>query len=180
MNPVTSGLRFGSMGAEMRRLLAIITRLSSDRLVSEQRKNLLLQTFISQLVKDESGTTGVTRDVLQMLRDSGVRIVIDDFDTGYPSLYHLYELRFDKLKIDRHFIREPGATEESDIFTRAIVGPSNGLELCVTAEGVDTDVQVEAPSKLVAHEAQGFLFGKAMPASEVAQLLSVKPLQLVA
>jgi EAL domain-containing protein (putative c-di-GMP-specific phosphodiesterase class I) len=123
---------------------------------------------------------GATRDVLQMLRDSGVRIVIDDFGTGYSSLYHLYELRFDKLKIDRHFIQELGTVEEGDIFTRAIIGLSNALELCVTAEGVETEAQVEALSKLGAHEAQGFLFGKAMPASEVAQLSSVKPLQLVA
>jgi sensor c-di-GMP phosphodiesterase-like protein len=46
------------------------------------------------------------RDVLQMLRNFGVRIGIDDFGIGYSSLYHLYKLRFDKLKIDKHFIEE--------------------------------------------------------------------------
>ena len=117
------------------------------------------------------------RDVLQTLRNLGVRIVIDDFGTGYSSLYHLYELRFDKLKIDKHFIHELGSSEESDIFLRAIIGLSHGLELCVAAEGVETEAQVEALSRLGAHQAQGFLFGRAIPPWEVAQLLSVEPMQ---
>jgi diguanylate cyclase (GGDEF)-like protein len=115
---------------------------------------------------------GATRAVLQMLRYSGVRIVIDDFGTGYSSLYHLSEFRFDKLKIDKYFIRELGATEESDVFARAIIGLSKGLQLCVTAEGVETDAQVEALVQLGVQQAQGLLFGKAMSAYEVAQLLS--------
>jgi len=78
------------------------------------------------------------------------------------------------------FHSRAGHHRRSDIFTRAIIGLSNGLELCVTAEGVETDAQVEALSKLGAHKAQGFLFGKAMPASEVARLLLVKTLQLAA
>jgi len=123
---------------------------------------------------------GATRNILQMLRNSGVRIVIDDFGTGYSSLLHLYELRFDKLKIDKHFIRELGTTEESDVFARAIIGLSEGLQLCVTAEGVETDAQMEALLQLGVQQAQGSLFGKAMSACEVAQLLSAKPGQLAA
>jgi diguanylate cyclase (GGDEF)-like protein len=120
---------------------------------------------------------GGVRETLQMLRNFGVRIVIDDFGTGYSSLYHLYELRFDKLKIDKHFIQELGTSEESDIFLRAIIGLSRGLELCVAAEGVETGAQVEALSRLGAHQAQGFLFGKAIPPWEVAQLLSVESIE---
>jgi diguanylate cyclase (GGDEF)-like protein len=120
------------------------------------------------------------RDVLQMLRDLGIRIAIDDFGTGYSSLYHLYELRFDKLKIDKHSIQELGGSEEKDIFLRALIGLSDGLELCVAAEGVETDAQFEALSRLGVHQAQGFLFGKAIPPSEVAQLLAVEPAELAA
>jgi EAL domain-containing protein (putative c-di-GMP-specific phosphodiesterase class I) len=117
------------------------------------------------------------RDVLQMLRNFGVRIGIDDFGTGYSSLYHLYKLRFDKLKIDKHFIKELGSGEENDLFLRAMIGLSHGLDLCVAVEGVETDAQVEALSRLGAHQVQGFLFGKAIPPWEVAQLLSVEPIQ---
>ena len=118
---------------------------------------------------------GTVREVLQMLRDFGVRIVIDDFGTGYSSLYHLYELRFDKLKIDKHFIEELGSSEENDVFLRAIIGLSQGLGLCVTAEGVETDAQLKTLNRLGVHQAQGFLFGRAIPMCEVAQLLSVEP-----
>ena len=123
---------------------------------------------------------GAVCEVLQMLRNFGIRIVIDDFGTGYSSLYHLYELRFDKLKIDKHFIQTLGSSDENDIFLRAIIGLSNGLELCVAAEGVEKDAQVEALSRLGAHQAQGFLFGKAIPPWEVAQILSVDPKRLAA
>jgi len=120
---------------------------------------------------------GAVRDVLQKLRDFGVRIVIDDFGTGYSSLYHLHELRFDKLKIDKHFIQKLCVGDENDVFLRAIIGLSRGLELCVAAEGVERAAQMEALSRLGVHQAQGFLFGKAIPPWEVAQLLSAGPMQ---
>jgi diguanylate cyclase (GGDEF)-like protein len=115
---------------------------------------------------------GATRHALQTLRNAGVRIVIDDFGTGYSSLYHLYELQFDKLKIDRRFIQKLDISSESDVFMRAIIGLCNGLNLRVTAEGVETDAQAMAAFGHGAHQAQGFLFGKAVPASGVLQLLS--------
>jgi diguanylate cyclase (GGDEF)-like protein len=173
-NDIALSFNFSPVQLGNRNLPAVIQRVLDDTGLPPYR--LEVEVTESALVTD----LGATRDVLQMLRNSGVRIVIDDFGTGYSSLYHLYELRFDKLKIDRHFIQELGVTEESDIFARAIMGLSNGLELCVTAEGVETDAQVAALAKLGTHQGQGFLFGKAMPASEVAQVLSVKPLQIAA
>ncbi len=113
-----------------------------------------------------------TRHAIQTLRNSGVRIVIDDFGTGYSGLSHLYELRFDKLKIDKRFIHEIGKSAESDVFMRAIFGLCKGLDLCVTAEGVETSVQADAAHRYGAQQAQGFLFSEAVPANEVLQLLS--------
>jgi diguanylate cyclase (GGDEF)-like protein len=122
-----------------------------------------------------------TRHAIQTLRNAGVRIVIDDFGTGYSSLYHLYELRFDKLKIDKRFIQELGISSDSDIFMKAIIGLCKGLDLTVTAEGIETEAQAEATLAHGAHQAQGFLFGKAVPADEVPGLLaSPRPQQLVA
>jgi diguanylate cyclase (GGDEF)-like protein len=122
-----------------------------------------------------------TRQVIQTLRSSGARVAIDDFGAGYSSLSHLYELRFDKLKIDRRFIRELGTNPESDVFMRAIIGLCGGLNLCVTAEGIETEAQAMAAFRHGAQQAQGFLFGKAIAASGVLQLLSAsKPSQLVA
>ena len=113
-----------------------------------------------------------TRHAIETLRNSGVRIVIDDFGTGYSSLYHLYELQFDKLKIDRRFIQGLGSSVESDHFMRAIIGLCRGLNLCVTAEGVETKGQAVAALQHGVHQAQGYLFGQAVPGSAVLQLLS--------
>jgi diguanylate cyclase (GGDEF)-like protein len=129
----------------------------------------------SALVEDLEAT----RHAIQTLRNSGVRIVIDDFGTGYSSLYHLYELRFDKLKIDKRFIDELVTTGESIIFIRAMIGLSRGLNLSVTAEGIETEAQAAAAFEQGVDQAQGFLFGKAVPAAQVAELLA-SPAQLVA
>jgi diguanylate cyclase (GGDEF)-like protein len=129
----------------------------------------------SALVEDLEAT----RHAIQTLRNSGVRIVIDDFGTGYSSLYHLYELRFDKLKIDRRFIQELVTTGGNAVFIRAMVGLSRGLNLSVTAEGVETEAQAAAALAHGIDQAQGFLFGRAVPASEVPQLLAA-PARLVA
>lgn len=121
------------------------------------------------------------RHAIETLRNAGVRIAIDDFGTGYSSLYHLYELRFDKVKIDRRFIQELGISAESDIFMRAIIGLCGGLKLGITAEGIETDAQAMAALQHGVHEAQGFLFGRAVSASAVLQLLSAsRPSQHVA
>jgi EAL domain-containing protein (putative c-di-GMP-specific phosphodiesterase class I) len=113
-----------------------------------------------------------TRHAIDTLRNSGVRVVIDDFGTGYSSLSHLYELRFDKLKIDRRFVQELGMTSESDIFMRAIIGLCGGLNLCTTVEGVETEAQALAASRHGVHQGQGFLFSKAICSRSVMQLLS--------
>jgi diguanylate cyclase (GGDEF)-like protein len=112
-----------------------------------------------------------TRHAIQTLRNAGVRIVIDDFGTGYSGLSQLYELRFDKLKIDKRFIQETGKSSESDVFMRAIFGLCKGLDLRVTAEGIETVEQAEAALAYGAHQGQGYLFSKAVPADAVAQLL---------
>ena len=118
---------------------------------------------------------------MESLHNSGVRIAIDDFGTGFSSLYHLYELRFDKLKIDRRFVQELGLTAESDIFMRAIVGLCGGLNLSITAEGVENEAQALAALLHGVHQAQGFFFGKAVSAGEALQLIAASgPSQRVA
>jgi EAL domain-containing protein (putative c-di-GMP-specific phosphodiesterase class I) len=129
----------------------------------------------SALVEDLEST----RHAIQTLRNAGVRIVIDDFGTGYSSLYHLYELRFDKLKIDKRFIAELVTTGESAVFIRAMVGLSKGLNLSVTAEGIETEAQAAAAMQHGVDQAQGFLYGRAVPGNQVPQLLASQPVQLV-
>src|SRR5205814_5586994 len=112
-----------------------------------------------------------THHAIQTLRNAVVRIVLDDFGTVYSGLAQLYELRFDKLKIDKRFIQEIGKCSESDIFMRAIFGLCKGLDLCVTAEGIENVAQADAAFAYGAHQGQGFLFSKAVPNDTVSQLL---------
>jgi predicted signal transduction protein with EAL and GGDEF domain len=111
------------------------------------------------------------RQVLESLRAAGARIVMDDFGTGFSSLYHLREMRFDKLKIDRSFVQNLGTGLEGDVIVRAIVGMSQGLGLTVTAEGIETTEQAAAISKIGAQQGQGFLFSRAIPIGEARHLL---------
>ena len=129
----------------------------------------------SALVEDLEAT----RHAIQTLRNAGVRIVIDDFGTGYSSLYHLYELRFDKLKIDKRFSQELVVSGESAVFIRAIVGLCRGLNLTVTAEGIETEVQAMAALEHGVDQAQGFLFGRAVAADKARELLAA-PAKLAA
>ena len=136
------------------------TGLPPYRLEAEITENALVADFEA------------TRHAIETLRNSGVRIVIDDFGTGYSGLSQLYELRFDKLKIDKRFIQELGKSKETDAFVRAIFGLCKGLELGVTAEGIETTKQADAVCNFGAHQGQGLLFGDAVPASAILQVLS--------
>ena len=136
------------------------TGLPSYRLEAEITENALVADFEA------------TRHAIETLRNSGVRIVVDDFGTGYSGLSQLYELRFDKLKIDKRFIQELGKSKEGDAFVRAIFGLCKGLDLRVTAEGIETIAQAEAVCTYGAQEGQGLLFGEAVPASAALQILS--------
>jgi len=132
--------------------------LPPDRLEAEITESAIVSDFET------------TRHVIRTLRSAGVRIVIDDFGTGYSGLSQLYELRFDKLKVDKRFIQEIGKSSESDIFMRAIFGLCKGLDLSVTAEGIENVAQADAAFAYGAHQGQGFLFSKAVPADTVPQL----------
>jgi diguanylate cyclase (GGDEF)-like protein len=153
---------------------ALVDRSFADAVLTALLKTGLPARRLEAEITERALVTdlGATRHALRTLRNLGVRIVIDDFGTGYSSLYHLYELQFDKLKIDKLFIQKLDISAESDVFMRAIIGLCNGLNLCVTAEGVETEGQAIAALRHGAHQAQGFLFGEAVPANAVLHLLS--------
>jgi diguanylate cyclase (GGDEF)-like protein len=110
--------------------------------------------------------------VLHRLRDLGVRIAMDDFGTGYSSLGYLRSFPFDKIKIDESFIRDLATKDESLAIVRAVVGLSSSLGITTTAEGVETNAQLERLRTEGCNEFQGFLFSQPQPAGEVRQLLS--------
>jgi diguanylate cyclase (GGDEF)-like protein/PAS domain S-box-containing protein len=104
---------------------------------------------------------------LQTLRSLGVRIYIDDFGTGYSSLAYIARLPIYSLKIDRSFVVGMTQNEDSLNIVNSVISLAHSLNLCVVAEGVETDEQAKLLKKLACDEYQGYLFGKPVPANEV-------------
>ena len=109
--------------------------------------------------------------ILHQLREFGVRISMDDFGTGYSSLSYLRSFPFDKIKIDRSFVRDLAERPDSVAIIRAISGLGRSLNISTTAEGVETVDQLDWLRAEGCTEVQGFLFSPARPASEVDALL---------
>ncbi|MCO5092245.1 EAL domain-containing protein [Bosea sp. (in: a-proteobacteria)] len=107
------------------------------------------------------------------IRAHGVGLALDDFGTGYSSLIYLRRFAFDKIKIDRSFLEYMEATGESAILVHSMAHLGRALGLRVCAEGVETAGQRRFLQAIGCHELQGFLFSKAVPASEIDHLLSL-------
>ena len=110
--------------------------------------------------------------ILHQLRELGVSISMDDFGTGYSSLSYLRSFPFDKIKIDRSFVKDIAERPDCVAIVRAISGLGRSLNITTTAEGVETIDQLDWLRNEGCNEVQGFLFSAAKPASEVAALLS--------
>jgi diguanylate cyclase (GGDEF)-like protein len=101
--------------------------------------------------------------ILRRLKSLGVRIALDDFGTGYSSMSYLQAFPFDMIKIDRSFISNLERSAQSKALLRGVIGLARGLELPVTAEGVETRAQLDVLTRAGCDLVQGFLIGR--PAS---------------
>ncbi|MEF2966934.1 EAL domain-containing protein [Paenibacillus sp. M1] len=101
---------------------------------------------------------------LQSLKRLGVHISIDDFGTGYSSLNYLKNLPIDRLKIDRSFVKEVMLDGNDAAIVSTITTMAHHLKLKVTAEGVESEEQLEFLKGQNCHEGQGYLFSKPVPA----------------
>jgi EAL domain-containing protein (putative c-di-GMP-specific phosphodiesterase class I) len=111
------------------------------------------------------------------LRKLGVRIAIDDFGTGFSSFSYLLQYEVDRLKIDRSFVNRSADDPNAAAIVRSIISMAHGLNLKVVAEGVETIDQLNFLLHRECDEAQGFYFGKPVPAGmvrEAARLISIQ------
>ncbi|NKE45225.1 EAL domain-containing protein [Roseomonas frigidaquae] len=114
-----------------------------------------------------------TLATLGALREMGVSVAMDDFGTGYSSLGYLHKFRFDKIKIDRSFVTSLGDDPQSVAIIRAVIAITQALGLRCNAEGVESIAQAALLRAEGCTEAQGFLYGRAMPEQDLAVLLGV-------
>jgi EAL domain-containing protein (putative c-di-GMP-specific phosphodiesterase class I) len=125
---------------------------------------LQLEITESLLLRD----AGAIMLELRRIKALGVGIVMDDFGTGYSSLSYLWRFPFDKIKIDRAFLQSLGAgNQAAEMIVRTIVGLGHSLQMRVTIEGVEDADQVAFVRDIGCDEAQGFYFGRPLPASDV-------------
>jgi EAL domain-containing protein (putative c-di-GMP-specific phosphodiesterase class I) len=115
-----------------------------------------------------------TLQTLHRLRAIGIRISMDDFGTGYSSLSYLRAFPFDKIKIDRSFMRDLESRGDSLAIIKAVIGLGHSLGMSTTAEGVETEEQLRAVREQGCNEVQGFLFSPPLEAGQVLTLLNTE------
>ncbi len=112
-----------------------------------------------------------TLKTLHKLRALGVRISMDDFGTGYSSLSYLRSFPFDKIKIDRSFMRDLKSKGDSLAIIKAVIGLGHSLGMSTTAEGIETEEQLAAVREQGCNEVQGFLFSPPLSPVAVGEML---------
>jgi diguanylate cyclase (GGDEF)-like protein len=129
--------------------------LAASRLEIEITESVLLQ-------KSERNIS-----ILHQIKDLGVSIVLDDFGTGYSSLGYLRMFPFDKIKIDKSFVREMPDRADCAAIVCAIASLGRELDMVTVAEGVETREHLELVRAAGCQQAQGFLFSRPCPASQL-------------
>jgi diguanylate cyclase (GGDEF)-like protein len=138
-----------------------VVRLVHQTLIETGLDAGLLELEITEGVLIDDFARAVS--ILRRLKSLGVRIALDDFGTGYSSMSYLQAFPFDMIKIDRSFISNLERSAQSKALLRGVIGLARGLELPVTAEGVETRAQLDVLSRAGCDLVQGFLIGR--PAS---------------
>ncbi len=109
---------------------------------------------------------------LKQLKALGVSISLDDFGTGYASMSYLRSFPFDKIKIDQSFVRGMLGSADSSAIIKATISLANDLKMSTTAEGVETEEQLNALRLAGATQAQGYLIAKPMPREAFAAFMT--------
>jgi EAL domain-containing protein (putative c-di-GMP-specific phosphodiesterase class I) len=130
-----------------------------------------LELEITETVFLGRGSEDVER-ALRTLNAEGVRIALDDFGTGYASLSHLKQFPVDIIKIDRSFVQDLANNRDDTAILQAVVKLGKNLGITTVAEGVETEVQADFLRAQGCDLGQGWLFGKAVPKSQIPELVS--------
>jgi diguanylate cyclase (GGDEF)-like protein len=165
--PTETGLALRLSDAVMRdqglalRILGIVsdTRLAPARLEISIGEGALMRNL------DES------RRLLVPLRNAGIRLALSDFGTSYASIWHLRDLKFDKLKIDKSFIEDMDHNPTSAVIVKTILAMGQGLGIAISAEGIEKPNQREKLVREGLAEGQGRLFGRALGPADANKLV---------
>jgi len=159
--PVRIAVNLSSAQFKSRRVVQSV--LNALAISGLDARRLELEITESVLTHDNEGTLRT----LHELRGFGVKISMDDFGTGYSSLSYLRSFPFDKIKIDRSFIKDISAKGDCAAIVKAVVSLGHGLGIATTAEGVETAEQLDHVRSEGCTEVQGYLFSAPRRAEDV-------------
>lgn len=108
---------------------------------------------------------------LKQLRELGISLALDDFGTGYSSLNYLKRFPINMLKIDQSFVQDVTSNPDSAAVTNAIIALAKNLRLNITAEGVETQEQLDYLQMQGCEEGQGFYFSRPVPPEIITKIL---------
>jgi len=145
--------------------LLIVSALGESGLAA---RRLELEITEAVLLQNNEATLAT----LHRLRELGVRIAMDDFGTGYSSLSYLRSFPFDKIKIDRSFINDLDEKDESGAIVQAVTSLASRLKIATTAEGVETQAQLQMIQDLGCTEMQGYLYSRPVPAKDLVRFFA--------
>jgi diguanylate cyclase (GGDEF)-like protein len=144
------------------KILAVLTRqgFPSGRISLEITENALISDPVA------------AQRIIESLKNQGMSLALDDFGTGYSSIQHLRMLPFDKLKIDRSFVRNVDTDGDAYRMVMAMIRLAQSLQLSVVAEGVESRSVCDTLQRLGCQEVQGYLFGEPMSVADVCEMLN--------
>jgi EAL domain-containing protein (putative c-di-GMP-specific phosphodiesterase class I) len=156
MNPIPVSVNLSARQVLHADFLAVLDSALRESGLAPQ----LLELEITESMLIEHQDT--VRELLEQIKQRGVKLSIDDFGTGYSSLGYLKNFPIDALKIDRSFIRDVPHEQDDASIVKTIMALAHTLRLEVVAEGVETDVQLDFLKEIGCEVVQGYLFGRPM------------------
>jgi EAL domain-containing protein (putative c-di-GMP-specific phosphodiesterase class I) len=137
------------------------------------RETDLSPEFLGLEITESTAMQDIEQTILTLnhLMDMGVRVLMDDFGSGYSSLNWLKKFPIQKLKIDKSFINELQKNPDDKAIVNAIVTMAHNLKMTVVAEGVETENQLSFLRSSGCDEIQGFLLGKPLPPDDFKKIL---------
>lgn len=170
--PIRMSVNLSARQFEQANLVGVVKQ------ILEQTK--LEPSYLELEVTESSLIVDIQQSVktLKQLRELGVWLALDDFGTGYSSLNYLKRFPVNMLKIDRSFVQDVTSNADSAAVTDAIIALAKSLQLKITAEGVETQEQLDYLKKRGCQEGQGYYFGIPAPADRITDILKQNYLQI--
>lgn len=165
-----------SVNISARQLQKNITQVVSNILASTGADPRMLDIEITESTAMRD--LDLTISILNKLKETGVSISLDDFGTGYSSLNYLKRLPIDILKIDKTFVHEITGNASEEAIARTVIALAHSMKLRVVAEGVETIEQVKFLDSECCDFAQGYIYSRPLPASEVEAYLRAGRIQV--